>query len=97
MSDHVTWIERLAIRCDQACDLSPLASLQDLRVLTLEGARTDLGPLGALHLTTLELGTAYEGMDKPPLEGVEVKQRATAPCDVDPSACAHAACPAKQP
>ena len=69
----LTWIERLALKCEAACDLSQLSGMQELKTLTLVGARLDLQPLGDLHLTTLELGPAYQA-EVPALEGVEIKR-----------------------
>jgi hypothetical protein len=70
---RLTWLERLAIKCEPGCDLTLLGEMSELRTLALTGARVDLAPLASLHLTTLELGPAYEG-DAAALEGVEIKR-----------------------
>jgi hypothetical protein len=89
---RITRLERLAIRCEAGCDLGALAPLEDLRALTLLGPRLDLAPLASLHLTSLELGAAYDATTT--LEGAVVTVRAKGPCDGDPRACARkdAAC-----
>jgi hypothetical protein len=90
---RMTRLERLALFCDPGCDLAALAPLENLRALTLLGARTDLAPLGQLHLISLELGASYDSETK--LEGAVVMVRAKGACDDDPTACTKNDCRAK--
>jgi hypothetical protein len=83
-------LERLAIRCEASCDLGALVPLEDLRALTLLGARLDLAPLASLHLTSLELGASYDAGAA--LEGAVVTVRPPSACDADPSACTKNDC-----
>jgi hypothetical protein len=90
---RLSHLERMILRCADGCDLGQLAPLEELRALTLLGPRADLAPLEALHLTSLELGAAYDPGTT--LGGTVVTVRAPNACDADPSACGRHDCAPK--